>query len=424
MSLILLLLYAGIQKNDAQIKTKNFSKKADININNVIDIIDNNGTDLISIYSNHLGYEKINKGPLKGAEKSVFKEGIAFENGKKIEFENDETYLFSIKNSIFTEKLNLETSSKILYKYNIIHNKVNKSNSKCFIPKVTNSISLIPNSNLILVSDYYETIGDSIFIYNSDLVLIKSHKPYSNGFSRVISCEKDELLYILSVPYDDGNKKEYKVTIINPEQNSLVGEFVNIAEINPIQMIPLTNSFLVICVGKLLSIDRQGQIIWQKNLNTSLSFVVMDKEGGTFYCISDGAIVCINANNGTELWRKELEEIYPRFEKSEIRNNEYYMAYSPIDFKYLPNLNLLSLITSRGEQFINRNTIKHSDVFLSLINLNGEIIQQISLSSNLKSTATNRESKIGDKTKPYRILNNNDSGFNIIQMDKIEKYEK
>ncbi|RPH29988.1 MAG: hypothetical protein EHM93_16465 [Bacteroidales bacterium] len=400
------------------------SSSANLPIDNIVDLIKDKNQNDILIYSNYLGVKDIKEGNFKGQQTGIFKEGVVFKDGSKFEFSEKETYICNIENSIYSEKIDFLNSVKNINVYHINNNSLIKSPNSITI-QFNNSFERIPNCEFLIFSNMDETVGDEVKIYDKNLNIINTYKPFDTGFSGLLYNSIGENIFIISTPsiYSNSNKK-FKLSIINTQNNFSINEINYLDKIEPQRLISLDNNLVLISVGKIMLISRLGHLLWSKNLNvspTDFSTVGCESEGKLFV-IAEGAVVCMNILDGSVLWRISLKDIYPTFEKPKSIKNEYYMSYVTIDFKILVSLKMICIISAKKEHNLKDNSITYSSKNLTLIDYEGKIIKHIPLTSTVKSSI-NAINYIEGRVKTCQLLIE-DNGFRVINDRKIEKYEK
>ena len=405
------------------IKVENINLKTstiELPVENVIDIIKDNNNDIV-VYSDFLGFKEIQKGRYKGQKTGNFKEGLVFKDGSKYEFSENETYLYNIDNKVYSKKIDFVKSVKYINCYSLQQKSLSKTSATLTIPSYY-SIDKIDNSDLLIYSNYYESYGDTIIIYDENLNEIKKYKPFENGFNNFINAAIENTIYVITTPNPvSPNIKGFKISIIDSQNNFSIKERNYSENITPIRIITFRNSFVLLSNGILKLFNNNADIKWSKNINTSTSaFSVVGSElENKIFIIAEGSIVCLNFQDGSELWRIPLKKVNPKYEKPKATKNDYFTAYNPIDFQIFPDLNCIGILTTKVEQEFKNNTVKYSNKNLTLINYSGKIIKNISL----KTYKEGKEQKMHSKHQPCKILGK-ENGFKIINEGKIEKYEK
>ncbi|RPH29990.1 MAG: hypothetical protein EHM93_16475 [Bacteroidales bacterium] len=410
-----------LKVQDKSIELK--QSKTNLKTDNVIEVIKDTDQNDVSIYSNYLGIGEIKEGQYKGEMTGYFNEGVVFSDGSKYEFSEKETYLCNIGENIYTEKIDFLRLVKHINVYTIGNKNITKTSNSITIP-FNSAIDKIEHNDYLLYSNFYESLGDTIIVYNKNLNQVKIYKPFDNGFSNIAYTSINNSIFIVTTPYNSTIiNNSYKVTLINTQNNFSFQEINYKEEITPLKLVTLENKIVLVSFGKIILFDKNGKPLWAKKMNiNSIDFPINGSEtDNLLFTIYEGAIVCLNLVDGNELWRTDLKKIYPKYEKSKSIKNEYYMAYSPIDFKLFPSLQLIGLLSAKREQTNKDNKIKYSDVNLTLIDYRGKISKQITL--NTSKSSTNDGYYVVSRNKPY-LIQIGENGFRIVTNGEIENYEK
>lgn len=402
-------------QNNAELKIK----ITNLPVDNVIDVIKNINQNDAVVFSNYLGEKKIKEGKFEGLLTGNYLEGIVFSNGTKFEFSEKETYLFNSGKFIYTSKSDFSGSLKQIKTYELTINNIIKTDKKLCIPEYT-SISKITNSDFLLFSNYYEDYGDSIKIYNQNLNLIKGYRLNKNGFDHYITAKVGKNIIVITTPYNITNEnKGFTASLIDTQNNFSIQKINFRDEIHPVRVIPIENNFALLSNEELGFFNEQGQLKWSKNIHISpMAFSTIANESeNKMFLISKGAIVCIKLSDGFELWRINLKKLYPKFQEPEVIRNEYFKAYTIIDFQILNSLNVIGLLSAKIEEEYKTNTVRYSEKNLTLIDYSGEIIKHIPLSNNDDEEFRSRNKNI--RWKLFQEQNR----FIIINDEKILKFE-
>lgn len=410
-----------VQDNLIEIK----SSSTNLPVDNIIELIKDMNQDDILIYSDYNGLMEIKDGPEKGGKTGNFQEGVAFKNGKKFEFSEKEFYLCNIDNFIYTSKIDFQNMEKKINVYQIQNNNLLKTSYSLTFP-ITYDISKIPNSNFLILSDIDEGYGGEIKIFDKNLILTFAYKPYENGISEFFHTMVGDYIYILTKPITDSDSNNnYKIHIINTKDNYSIKE-LNYEGEEPKRLLSIGDNLFLICVGKIYLFDKNCNQVWSKNLNVSYSIIsTTGSESDGILCVmSEGAIVCLNLKDGTVIWRKLLEDVYPTYEKPVIINNEYYSAYSFVDYKIVTSIKMICILTAKFEQkLINGSTnVSYSNKNLTLLSFEGEKVYNIPLSTTDKASLI-KANYIYGRIKVSEILVE-ENGFRVINDGKIVSYEK
>lgn len=376
------------------------TKSTNLSVDYVIDLIKDNNQNEVIVYSNFNGLKEIKEGNSIGFKTGDFLDGIVFKDGTKFEFSENETYLFSIEDKVYTSKLDFLNSLKHIYIYKLKENSLEKTDKELSIP-IYFSINNILNSDFLLFSNQYELVGDSVKIYDKNLNVIKEFTFYKDGFNRMLYSGFGEKIIVITTPnISTPENKGFRVSLIDTQDNFSIQKTNFHDEINPVKIFPFENNFALISNGEIRLLDEQRKINWTKSLNVSSSAfsTVAKKEENKLFVIAEGCIVCLSISDGQEIWRINLKELYPYFEEPKSIKNEYYAAYFPRDFQLLNSINVIGLLSAKSEQDYSKGTVKYSDKYLTLINYSGEVIQHFTLNDN------KQEYKVQSKNIPLKLF--------------------
>jgi hypothetical protein len=406
-------------------------------IENIVDVFkDKEGNDVF-VYHNHFGYKKITEGQFSGNMVSSIKEGIAFMDGSRFEFDEDERYICNIDGMVYTEKRDLSEMKKHIYVYSINNRSVTKLTNTITIDYYF-SITKISNGNYLIFSDLSDVPGGIIRIYDSSLNNVLIHEPFSGvlGYNELHYTQIGSNI-IISFERDFQDKiNSYKVVSVDTQNGYSIKEnFYEKTFFNAQNFIPFSSHALLICVNEIQLFNEMGERIWTKKISASPSEFssTTNKTEDRLFIIAEGSIVCLSMIDGSEIWRKPLSDIYrklyPEYVEPDInRLQTKGPFYRLLDHRLIYSLDLIGFLSAKRVETSGSGTlyegtftpgkVNFSDFFLTLYDYDGVIVDQIPLSftDDFKFGSSGR-------VKPL-MLEVNDNGFRIIGNQKISSYEK
>ncbi len=384
--ILLLLISSGFAQNFTLKNSKTINNTSD----SVVGFFNNEKTDeVVRIYSNFIGYEKIQNGDFSGMYIARNTTGLIFQDGTKYQLSNNENIIEFVNHRLLTVKHDYNNYTKQLSVYQVDKNSLS-SQQKIEIKEIEGGVILLENGGIV-VTDFSEGYGEEIKIYTPKLDLVKSYRPYSFGISNCKIASHGKSIYAIFTPSD--NSGIHKIVNIDAESGELLMEKSFPQSDQDCSLILASSKYAVTYwSGSLIVFDHDGKQLWNKEVVLPY-FNVDIANDELLYYVDSNYIFCDDLRNGNTVWRKSIYEISS---SSNLNRKNF-------EIKVSDNEKILYVIVSKAS--------KRDDI------LKKELVV-IDEKGNLKSRI---ESQEGDEIIGFLRTNR---GFKLINNHSVKSYEK
>jgi len=326
-------------------------------------LFDYESNQTLKVYENKSDSYVINDGPYKGYPSIDYFTTIIFQNGAKKELQKNEFIIATSKGNLITKEFNVISSKTKYSSYQISFNSLRPLSQIEF--KGEQKIDILENG-AITVCDQWELYGTTIGVYNIHFKLLNKFKPFESGYKNALVTASGNKIIAIVCKEEPDPKTEYF------ELDASTGFIILQRELeknlNPVKVESFGNKSIVIENTKILAIT-DGRISWEKNIVLpNYDIVINASQNAIYYCTAN-RLVKLSANNGEELFSKNLLEIYGNV--TDTTN----LMLRPIVFKTMENNGTTFILLAETNRGTLLNSIPKLNPKLFSIDDSGSILE-------------------------------------------------
>ena len=351
---------------------------------NVINIYQNENTgEIFRHYSNRINSSVLDLGIASDLLCENVKEGIIWENGKKIPFSKGEHFLATNNDFILTIKNYWDNEKEIFVnevrRYMIIQRSLLESETTLQISKDHNIIML--NNGNFIISNYSENYGTEFNIYSNKMELLESYKPFMLGFSNIQFAENNNIIIAVIYPTKTHRSEKIKMLYINTKNGHLLREKEIYNNFSTSKIFAIDDLFILHGAGWFNAFTADGKLKWDRTFDNPVSVFEGDK-GNYIYVSTVDKIYCLKKKNGSIKWSEKISKYY-ELNLSKMLERVVDIDVIPLGIYSLYNGAEIGVVIGQTKGTLGKSNLKHQ-IILFRLDKNGELLGQIDLAAKSK----------------------------------------
>ncbi len=226
-----------------------------------------------------------------------------------------------------------------------------------------------------IVSDWWDSGGGNVEIYDQNLKLLNQIIPLENGFESVFVKADEEITSIVADPGQHSGFNFIKQILIDNQSNEIIlNETFNTIK-SGVSHFNFSNGYSLMCSGyNQLSIITRIGTLHQFNAPCTYGPLIVNKDNLQIVLFSNSykKFFAYHLTSGELIWEKPLYYFYPNYSKRTL----------PRDIKVLPNGLIICLIGEQGTLTIPSNNSTKVVIF----NEKGEISKSLDIGKDFRNS--------------------------------------